>query len=286
MKKTTTKVILLLVGLAGLAVAIGILLRNGQPEPSYEGKSLSQWLSALNYSYSPTDRQASNAVHHMGTNILPFLRPMLRAHDSRAKLLAIQILSKQHLVKFNFVPANEKRERASRACRVLGPAALEYLPELTTMLDSTNSATAWCGYVAICDVKPGAQGIPEITKALTNASSQVRWVAASRLGGFGETASSATPWLSKCLLDPDVEVRLHAIKSLIQIKADQSIVFPQVITALNDTNANSRMQLIFQLGNLGSNALPLKAQIAERLQDTDAGVRSAAEQALKKLEGF
>jgi len=285
MKKTKTKVVLLLVGLVGLVTIVGIQFGMRQPEPSFEGKSLSEWLATLQYSHTPKDLQASNAVYQMGTNILPFLRPMFHAHDSRFELMVKKWLSKQRLLKFNFIPANEKRERASRACRVLGPKAQKYLPELTAMLDSTNSVTAWCGYVAICDVKPGAQGIPELIRALTNASSQVRWVAASRLGKFRE-ANSAIPWLSKCLEDPDAQVRLYAMKSLLELKADQSLVYPQIVSALNDTNANVRLQLVFQLGTLGSNALPLKPMITERLHDTDASVRNAAQQALKNLEGL
>ena len=145
--------------IVGLLVAIASYCARFQSEPVYADRSLSEWLVDLDYSHRPRDLLASNAVHQMGAAaVLPHLGPMLRAEDSPMKLRLLGLLSKIGL-KTDFVPANRRRERASRACRVLGPAAAQYLPELTAMLDSLDRVTAWCGHAAIMDVKPRAQWV-------------------------------------------------------------------------------------------------------------------------------
>ena len=139
-----------------------------EPVPSFQGRTLSEWLDQLDYTHSQSDVMASNAIAQMGTTILPFLKPMLRAHDSVLKLQLVELLSKQSVVKIKFTPADLRREKASRACRVLGPASAEYLPELAAMVHSERPSTAWCGLVAIDDVISRMPAAAEVIKGLTN----------------------------------------------------------------------------------------------------------------------
>jgi len=266
-----------------LTSVVALYHRKLPAEPSYRDKTLSAWLNQLDYSHRPQDVQASNAVYQMSTNILPFLRPPLRAHDSRLKLAAFRLLSKQRMVRFTFTPAEAQRQRASRACRVLGPSAAQFLPELTAMLDSPDRVTAWCGFVAIADVKPGAQRIPELTKALTNGYGQVRSSAASHLGNLGEQAKPAVPALIKSLNDGDAEVRVRVINALVRIHPDTAILLPVLISSLDDKSPVVRQEAGIALGRLGNDAEPAKAKLVKCLEDEDERVRDIARNALRML---
>jgi len=277
---------IILIGASVLVIllsAVGLFYCTLPDEPAYAGQPLSAWLHQLDYSYRPQDVAASNAVFQMGTNILPFLHPMLTAKDSQAKLAALRLLSKLPSVKFTIMPAEEKRQRASRACRVLGPAAVRYLPELTAMLDSGDQGTAWCGFVAIAVVKPGAHCIPELTKALTNNYSQVRWSAASHLGNLQEQARPAVPALIQSLGDRDEKVRVNAIDALIQIHPDSFAMTTALTPSLNDKSPLVRRAAALALAKTGSDAESLKIRLAACLEDEDKTVRMAATNALRIL---
>jgi HEAT repeat protein len=265
-------------------VFVVLQLRKTPKEPEYQDKSLTKWLRDLDFSYRPQDVQASNAVHQMGTNILPFLGPMLRARDSNLKVKAFQILSRQHVVKINFTPPDERRQRASRACRVLGTNAVQYLPELTEMLDSTNNRVAWCGFVAIGSVKPGAQNIPELTKALTNGYRLVRSAAASHLGNFKEKAVPAVPQLIACLKDPDPEVRGNALTALQRILSEGEAVVAVLTRGLDDPSPAVRRSAAIALGQMEQNAKAARTKLAEYENDPDEGVRTAVKFALRKID--
>lgn len=284
MKVPKTIALIALVVLAVLAAAALVLLNNRRPEPTFEGKSLKSWLAQLDYSYRPSDIQASNAVFQMGTNILPFLRPMFHAHDAGMKLALVRLLSKQHLVTVSFTTAEEKRRRSARACRVLGPAAIGWLPEITAMLDSPDPGSAWCGLVAVSVLKPNSDCLPEWTKALTNQFAQVRAGAASRLAGLGFSADPATPLLLAGLQDGAPEVRMSCISALARVSRNPGAIIPKLISCLDDPSAEVRSCAALRLSGLGANALAAIPKLTERLQDQDSFVRLAAQETLKKLQ--
>lgn len=262
----------------------GVCLYRYPVEPSYENKSLSAWLAQLDYSYRPQDMQASNAVFHMSTNILPFLCPMLRAHDSRLKLATFRLLSKQSVFQFTFMSAEEKRQRASRACRVLGTSAEQFLPELVAMLDSPDFVTAWCGFVAIATVKLGARRIPELTKALTNIHAQVRSSAAGPLANLGREATSVTSGLIERLNDTDAEVRINALNALVRVQPAAAIVLSALNSDLKDKSPKVRQTAAVALARVGKDDEQTRTELTKCLNDEDAEVRSAARFALQQLQ--
>ena len=238
--------------LGGLFVISMALLVSFRPEPEYQGRPLSAWLAQLNYSHSPQDTVASNAIHQMGTEILPYLGPMLRARDSSLKSRLMAALSKQRLIKIPFVSADTQQQRASRACRVLGAAAVEYLPQLTAMLESTNHVTAWCGSAAILDVKARSNCVPELTKALTNGWAQLRWHAASVLGSLEGKAHAAIPQLNRALKDSDAQVRKNALYALYRINPGSSEFLQGALQHLKDPDDQVRghaAQLLARTGD-------------------------------------
>src|SRR5580700_3724096 len=72
-------------------------------EPSYQGKSLSEWLDEYNRAGS-TDKigPVSEAIRAMGTNSLPFLLANIRPADSPRAKKFFDLVQQQHLVKLPF----------------------------------------------------------------------------------------------------------------------------------------------------------------------------------------
>lgn len=105
----------LLVAVLG-ALACYLLVFHEPPEPGYQGKSFSAW-AEIYYQGTSNDvfqedtwhpqpvRDAEAALRQIGTNAIPSLLRMLRAHDAEWKLKVLAVLQKQHLMKFKHVTA-------------------------------------------------------------------------------------------------------------------------------------------------------------------------------------
>ena len=267
-----------------LTTGVALWIRSQPPEPSFQGKRLTEWLVDLDYSHRPPDVTASNAVAQMGTNILPFLKPMLRAHDSKLKVTMMDLLAKQSLVKIHFTRADQRRESASCACRVLGPAALCYLPELTDMLDSRSRSTPWSGLVAIMGVAGRTNCAPELTKALTSPMAQTRWYAAMILGDEKAQYKPAVTNLLRNLKDADPKVRRESAQALGKIRLNVPALIGPLIALLDDTNAAVRVESAIALGRLTPDSQPARTKLIQLRVDKDSNVQGAALRALTLLD--
>jgi hypothetical protein len=133
------KIILGVVLVVVAGCAAWLVLRSPR-EPSYKGKSLSEWLVALNtydnthppamlisnrtiYAPSAERTQYQDAIRHMGTNAIPFLIQMLQAKDSGIKLAIAGRLNTQHFIHLHITTAAERRVMAVRGFEALGPEA-------------------------------------------------------------------------------------------------------------------------------------------------------------------
>src|SRR6266581_685504 len=94
-KKATYIVLLFLVGVLGIGVAWRVLPAR---EPIYHGKPLSAWLEDLNSTSLYTQDTAKAAIRDMGTSAVPALVQVLRARDSRLKLVLMDLAGKQSVV--------------------------------------------------------------------------------------------------------------------------------------------------------------------------------------------
>jgi HEAT repeat protein len=253
-------------------------------EPAFNGQPLGLWLRDLDYSHRPADRLASNAVAQIGTNALPYLGAMLRAQDSKLKLQAIALLRKQSIWKVNFTPAKALRERGSRGCRVLHQNAAQFIPELTLMLDSSDQTTAWCGLVALMDVRPRSEWPLFLDKALTNKSTQVRWASATYLSTLGAASSNSLPKLINCLTDSKAQVRGHAAEALPKIEPDKARLTELVVAQLAGASPTSRVFLMQALEQFAEDSKTIESILTRYLDDPDQRVRFQAEATLKRVK--
>ena len=165
-------------------------------DPSYDGKRLGEWLKMYerqgDYSYS---KEATNAIHHIGTNAIPAL------------------LRRLVYVKSPFgLPDYDVNMDGVRGFIALGEQTTPALPQLQTLLDGTNQGLVL--YAMVSSLGTGTNAIPVLTKGLTNQFAEVRGEAAHSLtegiaDRFPEHRQSIIVLLTKLLNDPDSEVRLN-----------------------------------------------------------------------------
>ena len=169
---------------------------------SYGGKPLGEWLKLYDrqgdYSYS---KEATNAIHHIGTNAIP------------------ELLERLVYVQPPFgLRAYEVNMDAMRGFIALGEQALPALPKLQTLMDGTNQDFALYAMMSACGT--GSNAIPILLKGLTNQFANVRGEAANVLTSgdiaaqFPEQRKQAIPFLLKLLNDPDEDVRMNATNEL------------------------------------------------------------------------
>ena len=164
-------------------------------EPVYGGKLLGEWLKTQDQDGNlPGD--AKEALQHMGTNAIPsllkrlvYVQPPFGLSDFDVNIGAVR----------GFITLGEHA----------GPA----LPQLQTLMDSTNGDIALHAMLAVCGT--GSNAIPFLMKGLTNQFATVRGEAANYLaqgigGRYPEQTRAAIPLFVKLLIDADEDVRAGA----------------------------------------------------------------------------
>ena len=180
------------VAVIGMAVAawLGWVIYQDNAEPVYEGRGLSEWLTAFepNYEYWGTtfvprnprrvqvsERDARRAIRVMGTNCLPKLLEMLRADDPPARIRFLELLHRQHYFQPHITMANDLHAEAERAFSVLGEQAQPAVPELIRLFNEDPSP-------------------------------QTRSTAASLLSSLGSAADAAVPCMEKATHDTNLVI--------------------------------------------------------------------------------
>lgn len=245
----------------------------GPRQPVYEGKTLVLWLrtyapSSKEARNSPEWKKADEAVRQMGTNCIPILLQMLRARDSQLKLAFIGLARKQHLIKIDFVPADEVNVEASRAFIVLADTAKDAVPDLMKMYNE-------------------------------NISTESRMAIVDAMAWNGPSARPAIPLLLGAATNSDARVRANALWALGEIHADPELCVPKLIGGLKDSDAWVRVCAAHALGMFGADAeaaiAPLSGLTNANIQTSriigpDISVSIEARSALRKIrpqvEGF
>jgi hypothetical protein len=216
--------------LAG-CIVVAILIAEmwpGEREPEYGGKKLSEWLFQYQaYHRSPDSierREASDAVHHIGTNAIPSLLKWIAYEQPRWKEnLRTQYRKwpKPFVNKSIDLWFIKKRRLAGDAVLgfgILGPEADPAVPELTRLTKSANPSLSRDTMMALGFI--GEAGLSAIESALTNRSAPIdlRRNAISDILLAGTNAHRALPALVEALEDPDFIVRDEATNALLLIE--------------------------------------------------------------------
>jgi len=246
---------LLVVVLGGFA---WLALRQHDQEPVYEGKPLSFWIERYDpYKHSEATTKADEAVRKLGTNSIPVLLQMMRAHDSPLKLKLIGLAQWQHVLEIPLVPASTRNLRARLGFHILRFNAKSAVPQL----------------IEIYELNPDPQlrlGIVQV------------------FYGIGTGAAQAIPLLLSGATNAEANLRLNAVGALGQMFIEPEVIVPALIESLKDPHPYVRANAIQGLGNFGAqakSAVPALLESLDHPQMSDpATTRGMIENALKKID--
>ncbi len=305
-----------LVGACAMLAIVVLATRNR--EPSYQGKSLSDWLkpNARQKIDGPLAPETQEAIRQMGTNALPFLLKWVRydTYDPSSRCIKKTLRSlmpashyddhDSYLAQFRWWLERDgldtRAQAAAFAFQPLGDLAQPAIPELTaTMNHSPYRGQSLHAIIALSYI--GKADIPALSDALTNTNVLNRFCVAGIFGyspALTTNSASVLPLLVRCLNDPEVGVRSSAAFSLGKLaeqdRSHATLVVPALTNCLSSTQrkfGSQRAQVIDALGAYGELAqeaapLLLKETKAEDLtvpSGSPIPVRVAATNALLKI---
>jgi len=238
MAKRWKRVILLACGLLALGLLWQVLRDR---EPSYQGRTLSDWVKQVGpaHLWNDSDEEvkaisaiSTNAIQRMGspfttavmairaigTNAIPTILDWISYEPSplRKQMAALAVLLPASLRLDSLSLADERANNAIAVFRILGPEARPAIPELSRlMLTSSQPARARRCFGALIHLGPEA--MPSVLTLLTNRWPELRVATIYRLTAFGTNAQAATGALRPLLIDPDLEIRVITTNELLRI---------------------------------------------------------------------
>ena len=255
-----------------LALSVSRILE--PQEPVYAGKTLSEWVA--NRSGSRADvrtgvtvtNETDRAIQEIGTNGIPTLLKMVRAKDSRFKKASMRLLSWQRLVKVRFREANELQKVASYAFGVLGSNAVNAVPDLIKIHQSSKSLESRiCAVFSLGAIGRGAEAaVPVLIKDFSSTNLNVRRPSVMAVARIGRDAKSAVPALSAMLEDSDVWVRWEAIGGLGKFERDAEEAMPGLLSIYTKpvNNINIKHQVEEAVWKIAPERIP-KAHLLEEI---------------------
>ena len=104
------------------------------------------------------------------------------------------------------------------------------------------------------------------------------------LGKMGPKAKPAIPRLVGDLEHQDLYVRMAAAEAILTLDPNNPAVGPRLIDGMKTGGVYSRRESAKWTGSMGPRAKEALPQLRRLLQDNNASVRAAAEEAIKKIE--
>lgn len=300
MKGISRKPILLL-AVVLLAVTTFVLVkrhRHASEGPSYEGKTLGDWLTHVDALSSHPDRdspiflQASNAIVQIATNGLPFLLESIRYEPSRPYValatLAEGVVSHvpDALTPYSFLESTRRSSRPYRAeaavvaFQLLGPTAESCADELSAIVrDATSERVARRATHALAAL--GSNAYPHLRTIALNTNGLGRSSAIHGMRFTGTNTSAAVPVLVKLLDDPGPFVCQSAVGTLGDIRLRPEIAVPALARILQHPDAETRFIAAWALGRFGTNAVAAIPALQFTLGDAQTYVRDSASNSLQ-----
>src|SRR4051812_17169946 len=252
-------------------------------EPSYQGKSLSAWLSEYEQSF-PHNQEVDHAIGEMGSKALPHLMKMIRRKDSDLRQKVAKTLEQQSLVKIKFIPAEKWRRRAGWAIKALGEKAEPAMAGIFALLDDPETALASISAAGAF----GFKRLPFLGRALTNQNGEIRRVASSSLLTLSvrpeatNYAAQILPLALRNLDDPEPTIRTDAAYSVARF-AEVPVVVEALSANLLHTNEYVRAMTAQALGMLGPKGQAAVPVLRPLLNDPDKTVRDRAKEAIERI---
>jgi HEAT repeat protein len=257
-----------------LLILLFNLTSNAQ-EPSFNGRTLSEWQTILKEDATPRKRRAAViALGQISTN----------SKDSLPQI--VLTISKA----LRSDPAVAVREEASSFLnqQKVDEVLIAALPDLveSVRIEREVSVKKQVTVVIGRCGKFARSAVPPLITNLKDTDSGVRAATADALGRIGPDAKSAASTLLIMLGEKETPVRLSVVFALGRIDPDeQSKVAAALIEVINgDKDAATRKEGIISLGLLGLETPEIVTVIAKQLREKDPEIRLSAAQTLSKFK--
>ncbi|SPE56613.1 conserved exported hypothetical protein [Verrucomicrobia bacterium] len=238
-------------------------------EPSYDGRTLRDWVVAMRT--GPDEDQARAVVRRLGTNSIPLLLDWLR-RDERPSLtdrlrelkagvnewLARRRIIKSRLISMGTEPKPSYRSLGITALQELGPAGQAAIPTLILMLGDKKrkpgqvSEIAGAAYLVLPKMSP--ESIQPLTAALSSQDLQVYALAAGALSCIGPAARDAIPVLERKLMDKAPVVRVSAAVTIGKLGRNPEAVVPVLAQGFREGDWGTRSYILSVLPQYKENA--------------------------------
>ncbi len=171
------------------------------------------------------------------------------------------------------------RRQASEALKNLGPAAAPALDELIAALASRVIGVSSNAQQALVSIGPRA--IPTLIASLEKLSERARSKAIWVLGYMGD---DATPALIDAMKNDQVDIRVVAIRAIIEMGEKGQRAVPALVRALGDAEEDVRESAANALSRVGSKARAAVPALVVALGDSVWSVRREAANALARVD--
>jgi HEAT repeat protein len=238
-----------------LVVALaGVVLLTLLREPHYQGQSLTSWLQQCNdTTFVGMQRvaEAQNAVRAMPVKkVLPRLLKFAETTDDSVSLSVIDLSDRFRIQFLKWHTAEDFQQLGIAGFDALGTNAAPAVGELSMLLDDRDRAFA----AVRCLAAIGKPAEASLCKALTNPDSRVREVSIYALAGVTDDVGVYINRLTSSLNDPDVNVRLIAIRSIGVQRTAPDLAVPILTKELANPDESESEQAADYLANFGTNA--------------------------------
>jgi HEAT repeat protein len=264
------------------------------PEPNYNGRSLSEWLTICRATETPRDlrEEAAAAVRHIGTNGLPFLLARASANPSQmrrkvSKFLlqhpTVSLLAPNAVFAWAHRPADYTRRNEARlGVLILGPSVAPAIPDLVRLaVDPSREDNSYWAVQTLGDIGPVA--LPALLTIITNPAAATRSLAASQVANFGTNAQPAIPELV-ALLGATNQAVIHAvIYSLGQLQLEPDVVIPALIPFVRSSDIVLSSEATFALAKFGTQAAAAAPAVLMNLTNPSPNFRYPATNALLRI---
>jgi len=185
------------------------------------------------------------AVRQVGSNAIPVLARLIRAHDSGLKLRLINLAKKQTFLKINYIPAADLNYIGVHGLILLGEHTGAAIPELIQILNG-------------------------------NISTESKDMIILALRDIGGNATAVVPQLLRMELDEKGDLRRHVIWALAAIHEYPEIVVPRLIQILHDQDFKFRVDAAEAIGAYHARATFAVPDLVAAMQDPSENVRTCA----------
>jgi hypothetical protein len=289
------------------AVVLALIL--GPRQPSYQGKALSQYLTAFSDDgyqisseppYAPVGvfvpsaerTEAWEALDHFGAETIPILVKLASARRSTPARSLHWLASKVPLLNLRFPTASEKQREAVAAFICCGSRGAPAVPQLLPLLDDERTARA--AIYALAFIKPEEEAH---VLALANAIQRfaghpvLQIDAMAALGACGPKAARTAPILTHYLKSTNDQVSATAAVALSQIGEKTPEAAASIAGRLSSASRGSayvapplemHLWALGEFGPVAEGALPI---VAAFTNDASGRVRQLAEDAIRRIEG-